>query len=61
MRIQKRLLLIMISVMLILQPGLSAFATESDGLGGDDRQIEENQPETEEEQEEEESPETEPL
>ena len=43
MRIQKRLLLIMISVMLILQPGLSAFATESDDLGGDDRQIEEDQ------------------
>ncbi len=53
MRIQKRLLLIMISVMLILQPGLSAFATESDGLGGDDRQIEEDQSETEENQEDE--------
>ena len=53
MRIQKRLLLIMISVMLILQPGLSAFATESDDLGGDDRQIEEDQSETEENQEDE--------
>ena len=53
MRIQKRLLLIMISAMLILQPGLSAFATESDDLGGDDRQIEEDQSETEENQEDE--------
>ena len=45
--------MIMISVMLILQPGLSAFATESDDLGGDDRQIEEDQSETEENQEDE--------